>query len=68
MKWILLIAVLSAACKPAEPAPAAPAAAEPNAAEKYAGGLRNDVKAAQDAAAKASAATKKEDESGKVPE
>ncbi len=79
MKWILLSAVLLAACKPAAKpvveAPAAPAGQpeaapvmEKNAAEKYVGGLQADVKRAEAARDKANAAVKKEEESGTPPQ
>ncbi|MDD5303623.1 MAG: hypothetical protein PHS14_11010 [Elusimicrobia bacterium] len=82
MKTALLIAALAAAaCKapkppvPGEPPvpavaaePAAESPMEPNKAEKYVSGLQADVKRAGEAKAKADAAAKKTEESGKIPE
>lgn len=65
MKIILLLVVLSVGAAlyyvwSGRPAPA------PNAAERYASSLRNDVKRAEDAAAKANAAVKREEDSAKA--
>lgn len=63
---LLALALAAAACKGGEPAAEVPM--EKNKAEKYVQGLREDVKRAVEAKAKADAANKKAQEANKLPE
>lgn len=67
---LLALVALSAACKnePKPPVPEAGTPMEKNRAEKYVEGLREDVKRAQEAKAKADAANRKAQEAEKLPE